>query len=264
MTCRLSLPALALATLAGCYGHTRRDAPAPPPEEVKVDLVTIPAGRFTMGDRNGDPAEYPEREITMSGFQIDRTEVTNADYARCVQAKACDPTPYMEDAKLGQLDHPVVGVTWIDAERFCQWVKRRLPTEAEWEYAARGGTKSREFLYSGSNKLDEVGWYEENYKSGNTNGSQKATRPVGALAANELGLYDMSGNVWEWVEDDRHSNYNGAPTDGRVWLDSPRGTNRVLRGGYWHSTALGCRAACRGGNAPARRNGSIGFRLAHQ
>jgi formylglycine-generating enzyme required for sulfatase activity len=235
-----------------------------------LEMVPLQGGTFIMGcrdeKRDGDCSddEKPPHGVTLHDFSIGKYEVTQADWR---QVMGSDP-PELYNTGCDQC--PVEGVSWNDAQEFIKKLNAqtgktyRLPSEAEWEYAARGGTKSREFLYSGSNKLDEVGWYEENYKSGNTNGSQKATRPVGALAANELGLYDMSGNVWEWVEDDRHSNYNGAPTDGRVWLDSPRGTNRVLRGGYWHSTALGCRAACRGGNAPARRNGSIGFRLAHQ
>src|SRR5215813_4497085 len=98
-----------------CYGHTRRDAPAPPPTAAASDMVSVPAGVFTMGDRNGEPDEYPERQITISAFYLDRTEVTNAAYRLCVQAKACEATQYLEDGELGQDEYPVVGVTWDDA-----------------------------------------------------------------------------------------------------------------------------------------------------
>jgi formylglycine-generating enzyme required for sulfatase activity len=256
MTCRLSLPALALATLAGCYGHTRRDAPAPPPEEVKVDLVTIPAGRFTMGDRNGDPAEYPEREITMSGFQIDRTEVTNADYARCVQAKACDPTPYMEDAKLGQLDHPVVGVTWIDAERFCQWVKRRLPTEAEWEYAARG-TDLRKWPWKGV-------FDPKKTNSGQDGDFHGATAPVGAYTEGEspFGVLNMAGNAAEWTADFFEPTWYGTSDQTTNPKGPERGRERVVRGGSYRDPSHLVRVSARVPKAPTESDNTIGFRCA--
>src|SRR5205085_11470923 len=101
-----------------CYGHTRRDAPAPPSSSAASDMVSVPAGAFTMGDRNGEPDEYPERQITLSAFAIDRTEVTNEAYRLCVQAKACEPTQYLDDAELGQDEYPVVGATWDDARNF--------------------------------------------------------------------------------------------------------------------------------------------------
>src|SRR5947207_3363400 len=88
-----------------CYGHTRRDAPAPPSSSAASEMVSVPAGAFTMGDRNGEPDEYPERQITISAFSIDRTEVTSAAYRLCVQAKACEPTSYLEDPDLGQDEH---------------------------------------------------------------------------------------------------------------------------------------------------------------
>ncbi len=137
-----------------------------------------------------------------------------------------------------------------------------MPTEAEWEYAARGGTRnatqtgaSSQTKYAGSDKLKEVGWYDAN--------SHGETKRVGLKEPNELGLYDMSGNVWEWCEDDWHDNYKGAPADGSAWIDAPeRGSNRVMRGGSWNFDAQYCRVASRTSYPPGNRWYTIGFRLA--
>lgn len=136
---------------------------------------------------------------------------------------------------------PVETVSWNDAVAFIAKLNDggkndyRLPTKAEWEYAAQGGKKSQGFKYAGSNNLDEVGWYNENAGS--------KTHPVGTKAPNELGIYDMSGNVWEWCEDEI-------------------GTDRVFRGGSWSNSAVRCRAAFRNGWLPQGRFSDLGFRLA--
>jgi len=143
---------------------------------------------------------------------------------------------------------PVERVSWNDIQEFIKTLnqktgkKYRLPTEAEWEFAARGGANGSSTKYAGSNNIDEVGWYTSN--------SGSKTRPVGGKKANELGIFDMSGNVWEWCEDDWHDNYNGAPTDGRAWIDSPRGNRRVLRGGSWSGNSGYCRVSNRSRDYP--------------
>ncbi len=132
----------------------------------------------------------------------------------------------------------------------------RVPSEVEWEYAARGGKYHAEgYKYAGSDRLKDVGWFDEN--SGNE------TKPVGLKKPNQLGLYDMSGNVWEWCEDDWHRNYEGAPKNGLAWDDSPKwGSYRVLRGGSWFGGARHCRVANRNNHEPDYRNDFLGFRLA--
>ncbi|MCB9298710.1 MAG: formylglycine-generating enzyme family protein [Lewinellaceae bacterium] len=132
----------------------------------------------------------------------------------------------------------------------------RLPTEAEWEYAARGGPSPEgrpRYAYAGGDKLDEVGWYDDN--------SHRETKPVGLKLPNELGLCDMSGNVWEWCEDQWRDNYKGAPGDGSAWVDKEQGAYRVSRGGGWNFSAGGCRCAYRSSWLPRSRSYDLGFRL---
>jgi len=155
--------------------------------------------------------------------------------------------------------HPVVGVSWDDATAYCQWLSERtgrnyrLPTEAEWEYAARGGRDSKGYTYAGGDDLDAVAWYY-----GNANGK---THPVAQKQANELGLYDMSGNVYEWVQDCWHDSYAGAPKDGSAWTSGDC-DRRVLRGGSWSFINLICRVAFRFWYFPDFRYLNFGFRLA--
>jgi formylglycine-generating enzyme required for sulfatase activity len=158
-------------------------------------------------------------------------------------------------------DCPVENVSWDDVKDFIKKLnvmertdKYRLPTEAEWEYACRSG-KTTEFSFGddGGN-LDEYAWYEGNSKG--------AAHKVAAKKPNSWGLYDMHGNIWEWVEDDWHYGYDGAPGGGQAWIDKPRDSLRVIRGGSWESNEFDCRSSPRFGEKPGNRGFSLGFRLA--
>ncbi len=172
-----------------------------------------------------------------------------------------DISKYWDNPGFSQTDkHPVVGVSWNDAEEFVKWkcektgLMYRLPTEAEWEYAAKSCGKKEE--WSGTDNegsLCEFAWYEDN--------SGKKTHPVGQKKPNKLGLYDMTGNVWEWVEDDWHNSYINAPKDGSAWINKPRGSYRVFRGGSWGNYARSCRSSIRTSDSPSYDSGYIGFRL---
>jgi formylglycine-generating enzyme required for sulfatase activity len=258
-------------SLAPGSGTTTKPASKLPAaiQQLETDMIPVTGGTFTMGwqsgrDGSGYDDEKPAHQVSVRNFSIGRYEVTQAQW-RAVMGS--DP-PELYNKGCDQC--PVERVSWNDIQDFLKKLnsltgkRYRLPTEAEWEYAARGGNRSGSYLYSGSNNIDAVAWYDDNAKSGNTNGAEKTTRPVGGKKANELGLYDMSGNVWEWCEDDWHGNYQGAPTDGRAWVDSPRGSYRVYRGGGWFNDAGHCRAAYRGYNSPTLRNNGLGFRLALQ
>ena len=158
-------------------------------------------------------------------------------------------------------DYPVENVSWNDAQDFIKKLnekektdKYRLPTEAEWEYACRAGTTTDFFFGDDPSELSEYAWFKDN--------TNWRTHPVAASKPNPWGLYDMHGNVWEWVEDDWHTNYTGALDDERAWLDEPRGVLRVIRGGSWINGAQRCRSAMRIRFRPECRNDLVGFRLA--
>ena len=153
-------------------------------------------------------------------------------------------------------DFPAYYISYEDVQQFISQLNSltgaqfRMPTEAEWEYAARGGSKSKGYQYSGSNNIGDVAWYEGN--------SGKKTHAVKTKKANELGLYDMSGNVWEWCSDWK-GDYTSSPAVDPTGLDS--GGWRVYRGGSWYNDARGCRVAVRNGYFPSHRNNAFGFRL---
>ncbi len=214
--------------------------------EIERELVLIKSGAFQMGD--GDPINtVPVHRVDIEKpFYMGKYEVTQAQW-RAVMGS--NPSQFKGD------DLPVENVSWNDAKEFCRKLSQmtgreyRLPTEAEWEYACRAGTTG---AYAGD--LDAMAWYDKN--------SGGKTHPVGQKQPNAFGLYDMHGNVWEWCEDDWHNSYNGAPNDGRAWVDiSARGSYRVARGGSWGSNAVRSRSAYRPGNTPGARVNYLGFRL---
>jgi uncharacterized protein (TIGR02145 family) len=218
------------------------------PEKEPIGMVFVEGGTFQMGSNSGDSDEKPVHTVTVSSFYMDKTEVTQAEY-RKVMGK--NPSWFS-----GCDDCPVEQVSLYDANEYAKKVGKRLPTEAEWEYAARGGNKSKGYRYSGGNNLDAVGWYDNN--------SDDKTHPVAQKQPNELGLYDMSGNVGEWCSDwYSDSYYSYSPKNDP---QGPKGyRSRVLRGGGWSSSDVSCRVANRGRNFPESSNYRYhydrGFRL---
>jgi formylglycine-generating enzyme required for sulfatase activity len=248
-----------------------------------MEMVFVPAGSFPMGstasDENAFQNEIPQHEVILDGFWIDRTEVTNRMYASCVDAGACElPWAYgyvqyrsitREDYFINAefQDYPVIYISWYAAQAYCEWASRRLPTEAEWEKAARG-TDTR--LYPWGNKL--VAGDLLNFADTNTdfnwsyhiiNDGFEDTSPVGnyPLGASPYGALDMAGNVWEWNADWYGRDY---------YQESPRenppgpaaGTHRVIRGGSWRDSNWGTRIAHRSRLSPDQALGYIGFRCA--
>ena len=213
------------------------------PEKEPIGMVFVEGGTFQMGS-NSESDEKPIHTVTVSSFYMDKTEVTQAEY-RKVMGK--NPSHFS-----GCDDCPVENVSWHDANEYAKKVGKRLPTEAEWEYAARGGNKSKGYRYSGSNGIDAVGWYYDN--------SGGKTHPVAQKQPNELGLYDMSGNVWEWCSDwYSDSYYRSSPKNDPQGPNS--GSRRVLRGGCFGCSVNVCRVAYRSRSYPGNREVSCGFRL---
>ena len=219
---------------------------------VSFNMVRVDGGTFTMGAtaEQGSDAFSDEKphQVTLSTYSIGETEVTQALWQAVMGS---NPSNFKGDQR------PVEKVSWDDCQTFIQKLnqltgrKFRLPTEAEWEYAARGGNKSRGYKYSGSNTISAVAWYDDN--------SSSSTHDVKTKQANELGLYDMSGNVWEWCQDWYGSYSSGAQTNPTGAL---RGSSRVNRGGCWFNFAWFCRVAIRGNYTPAYRDDIRGLRLA--
>ena len=214
------------------------------------EMIFVEGGTFLMGgaDEEAYGDEKPVHKVQVYPFYLARYPVTQALWQAVMRN---NPSNFKG------ADRPVERVSWDDCQDFLQKLNAhtgknyRLPTEAEWEYAARGGAYSEGYLSAGSDKLKDVGWYDEN--SGNE------THPVGEKLPNELGLYDLSGNVWEWCEDWYGSYPSGSQTNP---TGPSRGSDRVSRGGSWISVAQYCRVSYRYPYSPEGRDFNLGFRLA--
>ncbi len=253
------------------------------PSNIVPQMILVEKGSFTMGDTwgNGESDEKPTHKVTFTyNFYIGKYETTFDEYdAFCEATDRIKP----EDEDWGRGTRPVINVTWWDAIAYCNWLSEkeklpkaydnngnlldkdgrittditkvlgyRLPTEAEWEYAARGGNKSRGYQYAGSSTVGDVAWYKDN--------SGGKTQEVGKKAPNELGLYDMSGNVWEWCSD-LYGNYSSSAQTNPYNNNSTADSSRVNRGGSWYYSATYVRVAYRDYYSPTRTYYRLGFRI---
>jgi formylglycine-generating enzyme required for sulfatase activity len=248
------------------------------------EMVAIPAGRFMMGTSTADGAqpnsdESPQHEVVIAKlFALGRFEITFADWKACVVDGGCSTKPSAKGPKRER--QPATKISWDDIkEQYLPWLSHktghtyRLPTEAEWEYAARGGPSAPVGLkFAFGNDASRIceygnladlsasdapeGWILSPCKDGFAE-----TAPVGSLKPNAMNLYDMHGNVWEWVEDCWNGNYQNAPSDGSAWTEGDCSL-RVVRGGSWATDVSGLRSADRGWNRPNAGSSSIGFRVA--
>ena len=224
-----------------------KDCPACP------TMIKVPAGEFMMGSLPSEAGRYsdegPQHRVAVRSFSMGKTEVTQAQWRAVMGSNPSHFTGCGDDC-------PVEMVSWDEAQQFVlrlsSQTKRgyRLPSEAEWEYACRAGGADE---YCGSGHPQDVGWYD-----GNSGGH---SHPVGEKLPNAFGLYDMSGNVWEWTQDCWNENYNGAPTNGLAWAQGDC-SRRVVRGGSWYFIPRYLRAAYRDWGPTADRYGNYGFRVA--
>ncbi len=224
---------------------------------IKSNMVLVEGGTFYMGRNSGDIIERPAHKVTVKDFYISRYEVTFADYDRYCEATGRSKP---DDEGWGRGNRPVIHLTKDEMIEYCSWVGGRLPTEAEWEFAARGGRSSKGYRYAGSNTLSRVAWYDANSYNLDESHPDYGTHPVGEKQPNELGLYDMNGNVWEmvsdWFDEDYYAN---SP------INNPKGPKEgnvaVLRGGSWFDIPKLCRPTARVRSFPNYRNYDIGFRV---
>jgi iron(II)-dependent oxidoreductase len=231
-------------------------------ETGSVEWVRIPGGTFNMGSSDSYVNEKPVHRVTVPTFEMTKTQVTVEQYKACVDAGACTAPDTGGYCNWGQSDrgkHPINCVDWQQAQAYAKWAGGRLPTEAEWEYAARSGGRDWKYPWGNENATCDRAVISE----GGNGCGRNSTWPVCSKPRGNTtqGLCDMAGNVWEWVQDWYHDSYNGAPTDGSAW-EKPTGSYRVGRGGSWYNFARGVRAAYRYINLPGNRNVSVGFRLA--
>jgi len=265
---------MALAMLLMAMAAQADTGAVPVPETVE-----LPGGSFRMGDldESGTAYERPVRAVQIAPFAIGKYEVTFEQWGACVAAGGCtrDPAPEGWSAT----GHPVINVDWNDAQQYVTWLSKttgdtyRLPSEAEWEYAARAGTETRyswgdgsEWVCADANVLDMSGrkanpqwnWAvlcRDNFAY---------TAPVGSFKPNPWGLHDLHGNVWEWTQDCWHPDYTGAPSDGRAWIEGGQCSKRVNRGGGWGNHPRTMRAGTRDADNLDATSDALGFRVVRE
>lgn len=266
----LAWPGLCAEGDPGATSQETRVAPTSPPRTTFFDvlrsggqgpeMVVIPSGRFRMGcvsGRNCADNEKPVHDVQVESFALSKYEVTFEEYDRFTGAAGRDSPG---DEGWGRGRRPVLNVSWDDAVAYTEWLsvetgeRYRLPSEAEWEYAARAGATTS---YSWGKKFEKN---RANCKGCGGQWDNRRTAPVGSFGANPWGLHDLHGNIWEWVQDCWHSNYQGAPSDGAAWIKSGC-SRRVLRGGAWNDIPWYLRAAVRYWFTSGYR-GNNGFRVA--
>ena len=246
-----------------------------------IEMVYVEGGSFLMGDEKSEDS-LPVHEVQVPSFHLGVYPITNAQFVPFLNEKGnqeeegrlwvnlegnyqgvkCGIQKNAKgfECKTGLEKHPIIYLNWYGAVAYCQWLSDKtgqvyhLPSEAEWEYAAGEGNQSKGFPYAGGHKLKELGWYRKN--------SHRQTKPVGLKKPNALGLYDMSGNVWEWCADHWHENYEQAPTDGSAWITGGENSRRVVRGGSWYVNYFNCRVSLRFRYYSNFRVSYIGFRVA--
>jgi formylglycine-generating enzyme required for sulfatase activity len=228
------------------------------------EMVAVPTGEFTIGspttEEGRDNQEGPQHKVMIvAPFAVSKFDVTFADWDACVSVGGC---PLVSDSGFGGGTRPVINVNWDDAQQYVAWFSKmtgrpyRLLTEAEWEYAARAGSTTT--YYWG----DKIGKGNANCADCGSQWDNRQTSPVGSFKPNAFGLYDMAGNVWQWVQDCYHVNYEGAPTNGSAWTSGDCfGSYRSGRGGSWGNLPQLLRSAARGRADSRSRHFGIGFRL---
>ena len=221
------------------------------------EMVWIPAGTFQMGSKDGKDSEKPVHSVTVKSFAMGKYEVTFAEYDQFCEATGRSKP---NDRGWGRDKRPVIYVSWEDAKAYTKWLSEQtgkdyqLPSESQWEYACRAGTTTKYWWGNGSKQNDA------NCDGCGSQWDNKQTAPVGSFKPNPFGLHDVSGNVWEWLEDVWHDNYEGAPSDGSAWV-SGDGNMRLIHGGAWNYSDNWLRCSYRSGSNTSYKYFDKGFRI---
>jgi formylglycine-generating enzyme required for sulfatase activity len=240
---------------------------------IQLEMVMIPSGSFMMGSPEKEDgsrdSERPQHEVTIEPFWLGQYQVTQAQWKAVAAFPQVNKELNPDPSRFKGDNRPVEQVSWKDAVEFCDRLSKhtkrqyRLPSEAEWEYACRAGTTTP--FHFGEMITTDLANYDGNYAYGNgvEGVYRKETTEVGSFGvANNFGLYDMHGNVYEWCQDSWHDNYTDAPTDGSAWLSSKEDSNRrLLRGGSWYSYPENCRSAARSSLNLDYGDSLFGFRV---
>ncbi len=269
---RYSIVIVIVGLIVGCGEEE------PPTDEPPEGMVLIPAGEFEMGIDSSDIPdlvqwakrfrdsvtaslfvdETPRHTVYLDAFYMDIYEVTNAQYQKFMDSTGHAEPQYWNESGSNAPQQPVVAITWHDAVAYAEWAGKRLPTEAEWEKAARGGLVGKRYSWG-----DEISRDDANYNDIGGKDVWSFTSPVGSFAANGYGLYDMAGNMWEWCADWYDEGYYAnSPRNNPLGPDS--GSHRVLRGGSWHHGPYALRVAGRDFDNPASVGSRVGFRCISQ
>ena len=253
----------------------------PPSQELVLpEMVFVKGGEFMMGDDDSEhEEEKPAHKVKVKDFYLSKYPITNRQYANFLNAygayevlegeyKGAQMIDFYKGIKKqGDIwyikkdreDYPILHVSWYGAVVYCNWLTQktglnyRLVSEAEWEYAAKGGNKSQGYHYAGSNQLKEVGWFWNN--------SHEELKKLGLKLPNELGLYDMSGNVWEWCQDMWQRDYKKSTNNSLAWEEGTNKSQRVTRGGCWHGLGEFCSVLTRSYGQADEGKFDIGFRV---
>jgi formylglycine-generating enzyme required for sulfatase activity len=260
--CLTAAACAAGAILSGC---SQKSETIKLPGDVPLEMVWVPEGSFFMGspDTEQDRAatEGAQHAAIVGGFWMGRYELTKRQWTAVMGT-----TPWQGNANvLDDPDSPAVLVSWNNMKDFITALNGltgkafQLPSEVQWEYACRAGTTTRCYWGddAGYTEINDYAWWNGNAVPA----GELYAHVVGQKRPNAFGLYDMNGNVWEFCEDDWHTSYTGAPTDGSAWVNSPRSTNRVARGGAWSTDGYACRSAARAFGAPNGLSVIVGFRV---
>jgi iron(II)-dependent oxidoreductase len=261
----MRLPLSVVAAAWACASLARaQSAPAPQasgaPAVPGLEWIRIPGGSFLMGSKRWIYTR-PVHRVTVPAFLMSKTLVTVAQYGLCVRAGACEALSPDESCNwgvAGREEHPINCVTWGQASAFARWAGGRLPSEAEWEYAARSAGRRRKYPWGDEPATCDLAVVNV----GGPGCGRGSTWPVCSKPKGntEQGLCDMAGNLWQWTQDWYHHSYAGAPVDGSAWQDG--GSTRAYRGGAWINGPARCQSASRRSFDPDDRGDHIGFRLA--